>query len=653
MSHKEREQLHAEFSILHSLRHPNIVAYYHREHLKASQDLHLYMEYCGNGDLARLIKKLKERNQMADEDFVWSIFTQLVTALYRCHYGIDAPEIGTNIMGVGVEARGKPVMGKSQVMILHRDLKPENSEFFFLDHNSEPAMLTNLVFLGADNSVKLGDFGLSKIMQSHDFASTYVGTPFYMSPEICAAERYTLHSDIWSLGCIMYELCAREPPFSAKTHFHLVEKIKGGKLAPLPSVYSAELQTVIKSCLKVNPTQRPDTAALLNLPVVKLMRKEREVVDMGKILRTKEQLTAQRLQEVEEKVRHMEAETDKMRQEMEASIRREWEVKARLEIDRQVQIEKEHLQAVFERELTEQVQVEVQKQLQIAEKTKMENFSNIPAHLQTVPQSSVSTTAEEDFPSGTDLTALSLDSPASSPKWGPKKTARTPFSRSRTTFDSPMDIQMADPSPMSIAGLSLSPRRRGFPGHAANATGLQLFGSSANQYHRMQPLTLDPSDDEDEDEDDMPPPPSPTRQKPLPHKAPRPSMTRTKTAPMGKLASQPNLFGTPAVSAKVPPLPSLISQPDIRVGTTTGTATSNLVAGILFEKTATSPTRRMSKIPSSTNLHSADAVKRTSPVRPQKTTVNKSLFPPTSNNTITSMPPPPAPTTTTTTVLHS
>ena len=58
-----------------------------------------------------------------------------------------------------------------------------------------------LVFLGEDNSVKLGDFGLSKMIKSHDFASTYVGTPFYMSPEICAAEKYTLKSDIWSLGC--------------------------------------------------------------------------------------------------------------------------------------------------------------------------------------------------------------------------------------------------------------------------------------------------------------------------------------------------------------------------------------------------------------------------------------------------------------------
>lgn len=128
MSQKEREQLHAEFSILSSLRHPNIVAYYQREHLKATQDLHLYMEYCGNGDLGRVIKQLKVNNQYAEEDFVWSIFAQLVTALYRCHYGVDAPDVGRNVTVLRNDPKPKASDGKRQVMILHRDLKPENGE---------------------------------------------------------------------------------------------------------------------------------------------------------------------------------------------------------------------------------------------------------------------------------------------------------------------------------------------------------------------------------------------------------------------------------------------------------------------------------------------------------------------------------------------
>lgn len=126
MSQKEREQLHAEFTILSSLRHPNIVGYYSREHLKTSQDLHIYMEYCGNGDLGRVIRDLQTKSQYAEEAFVWSIFSQLVTALYRCHYGIDPPEVGKDVMGLGPSAKPKTPPGG--MTILHRDLKPENSK---------------------------------------------------------------------------------------------------------------------------------------------------------------------------------------------------------------------------------------------------------------------------------------------------------------------------------------------------------------------------------------------------------------------------------------------------------------------------------------------------------------------------------------------
>lgn len=128
MSAKEREQLHAEFSILNSLKHPNIVGYYHREHLKSSQDLHLYMEYCGGGDLSKVIDKLRLNNQFAEEDYVWSIFSQIVTALYRCHYGVDPPEVGKSCMGAGTMVKPSGLRAKNQVMILHRDLKPENSQ---------------------------------------------------------------------------------------------------------------------------------------------------------------------------------------------------------------------------------------------------------------------------------------------------------------------------------------------------------------------------------------------------------------------------------------------------------------------------------------------------------------------------------------------
>ena len=128
MSEKEKNQLHDELRILESLRHPNIVQYCHREHLKSSHDLHLYMEYCGNGDLGGYIKKLKERNHFAEEEFVWSIFAQLVSALYRCHYGEDTPKVGDEAkVRNGKEVKIQTKEGHR--MILHRDLKPENGMF--------------------------------------------------------------------------------------------------------------------------------------------------------------------------------------------------------------------------------------------------------------------------------------------------------------------------------------------------------------------------------------------------------------------------------------------------------------------------------------------------------------------------------------------
>jgi serine/threonine protein kinase len=130
MSQKEKEQLQAELSILKELKHPNIVEYYEREHLKDSQYLHLYMEYCGNGDLGQVISEYKARGELPPENFVWSILAQLVSALYRCHNGVDPPDVGDNLFGLGsalkqakAKAAGKP--GKTYT-VLHRDLKPDN-----------------------------------------------------------------------------------------------------------------------------------------------------------------------------------------------------------------------------------------------------------------------------------------------------------------------------------------------------------------------------------------------------------------------------------------------------------------------------------------------------------------------------------------------
>ncbi|KAM7209680.1 G2-specific protein kinase nim-1 [Naviculisporaceae sp. PSN 640] len=575
MSQKEREQLHAEFQILSTLRHPNIVGYYHREHLKASQDLHLYMEYCGNGDLGRVIRDLAAKNQYAEESFVWSIFSQLVSALYRCHYGQDPPEVGKTVLGLGSLARPKPPA--AHTVILHRDLKPEN------------------VFLGEDNSVKLGDFGLSKLMQSHDFASTYVGTPFYMSPEICASERYTLKSDIWSLGCIIYELCTREPPFNAKNHMQLMQKIREGKIAPLPSCYSTELSAVIKDCLRVNPDKRPDTATLLNLPVVRLMRKEKEIADFGKLLRSKEDSLNRRIRELDQKLVSLDHDKVAMRQEIDASLRREWEVKARLEIDRLVALEVQQLQQKFEQEVEARVQARVaeleqqRKLVPLNDDEPQDLMSSVTKS--DYPHSSISCgSADGDFPSTTDITELSIDSP--DPSHVLKKAARTPFGRAQTMFaapvGTPMDIEMASPSPIAIASLSLSPRRNGATkaptGHQSNifaakeASDNSGFGS-------------------DLDSDDEPHVPSPTRmiksnKNPFTSNQ-RPLLQAQKTAPVQRLRSKQGA----ALQSKAAGVLSAAPSSSDLIGAARG-ANNNAA-----QDRNTSPQRRLSKIPSAANLN--------------------------------------------------
>ncbi|KAI1910106.1 G2-specific serine/threonine protein kinase [Ophidiomyces ophidiicola] len=559
MSQKEREQLTTEFNILSSLRHPNIVAYYHREHLKATQDLYLYMEYCGGGDLSMVIKSLKTNNKYAEEEYVWRVLSQLATALYRCHYGVDPPEVGSNVFCPTSSTRPTGLKGKqAQVMILHRDLKPEN------------------IFLGADQSVKLGDFGLSKLMGSHDFASTYVGTPFYMSPEISAGEKYTLHSDIWAVGCIMYELCTHEPPFNARTHLQLVQKIREGRYPPLPDLYSPELRSVIANCLRVNPDHRPDTAGLLKLPVIRLMRKEKEVVDLGNSLRTREDAALQRIKELELRCAQMDKEKAAMKVDIGNSVRREWEVKARLEIDRQVQMELESLRKRFETEVQDRVALELQKMRVTIQTQSQQVEDDCPGSPNDVSRSSVGTD-DTDFPSSTDLSALSLESPTSDQSKTSKKYNRTPFARARSALESPVDIQMAEPSPMSIASLSLSPRRVHLGSTARN-----IFADGGKKAPKWDTALM-----YSDDEDDVPDLPSPTRPqvKADPFKAPhRPLLRQNTTAMMQRLSTQPSLFP---------------SKPTTQPTQSNGPPQSDARA---TESRPKSPHRRLSKIPSCTSL---------------------------------------------------
>ncbi|NXD36754.1 NEK2 kinase, partial [Copsychus sechellarum] len=238
MTESEKQMLVSEVNLLRELRHPNIVRYYDRIIDRSSTTLYIVMEYCDGGDLASLIAKCaKERHveHFLDESFVLRVLTQLTLALKECHRRSDG--------GVTV----------------HRDLKPAN------------------VFLDGKQNVKLGDFGLARILH-HDtsFATTFVGTPYYMSPEQMNYMSYNEKSDIWSLGCLMYELCALSPPFTACNQKELAEKIREGRFRRIPYRYSDELNNLLREMLNVKDYCRPSVEDILQHPLIEAVVTEEQ-----------------------------------------------------------------------------------------------------------------------------------------------------------------------------------------------------------------------------------------------------------------------------------------------------------------------------------------------------------------------------------------
>jgi serine/threonine protein kinase len=218
MSDKEKLQLVSEVNIMRELYHPNIVRYYERIVDKENCIISIIMEYCEGGDLSSMIKKHKRekfklvfmRRKCIDECLIWKLFSQILLGLHECH-------------------------NFKHGVVLHRDLKPENT------------------FLDGLMNAKIGDFGLSRVLEREaDFAKTFVGTPYYMSPEQVTEATYDIKSDIWSLGCLVYEICSLSPPFDASSQQQLSAKIMQGYYYRIPSVYSEDLVRVIKSMLQTD-----------------------------------------------------------------------------------------------------------------------------------------------------------------------------------------------------------------------------------------------------------------------------------------------------------------------------------------------------------------------------------------------------------------
>lgn len=182
------------------------------------------MEFCEFGDLAYHVTKKKKQNGMFTETEIMNWFVQLCLALDNIH----------------------------SKKILHRDIKSQN------------------VFLTKENTVKLGDFGISKVLESTaDHAMTVQGTPYYMSPEVCQNLPYTYQSDIWALGCILYELCSLKRAFHAENLLGLVFKIVQDKQDPIPDFYSEGLKELINCLLTKDAKDRPRIIEIIRRPFVK------------------------------------------------------------------------------------------------------------------------------------------------------------------------------------------------------------------------------------------------------------------------------------------------------------------------------------------------------------------------------------------------
>ena len=117
--------------------------------------------------------------------------------------------------------------------------------------------------------IKLGDFGIARVLsETRSKAKTVVGTPYYLSPEIIQSQPYSFKSDIWSLGVLLYEMCALQPPFNAQSLHQLAQKIIQGKYADVPTHFSKAIPNLLSSMLNKDPNKRPNINSILKFPII-------------------------------------------------------------------------------------------------------------------------------------------------------------------------------------------------------------------------------------------------------------------------------------------------------------------------------------------------------------------------------------------------
>ena len=185
-------------------------------HSVPNNSLGIVIEWATGGDLRKHLSNIAKKNIKLPEPVIWKSFVQICNAIAHMH----------------------------DRRVLHRDLKPAN------------------IFLMENGSIKVGDLGLGRTL-SDDTPEAFskVGTPLYMSPESLKGEAYNEKSDIWSLGCILYEMAMLRSPFKEKglKMFQLFEKIIKGSYPEIPSndIYSPYYIKLVNIMLSQNTDDRP------------------------------------------------------------------------------------------------------------------------------------------------------------------------------------------------------------------------------------------------------------------------------------------------------------------------------------------------------------------------------------------------------------
>ena len=223
LSEKQKISSLNEIRVLASIKNKYIINY--KEAFLDEKDcsLCLVMEYADGGDLANKIKEYKEKNEYFNEEDIWKIFIQLVKGLKSLH------DMG----------------------IMHRDIKSSN------------------IFLFSDKTAKLGDLNVCKILSNDILGHTQAGTPAYAAPEVWMERPYGLKSDIWSLGCVLYEMVTLRCPFREDNMVKLYNKVLVGEYKKIPNNFSEELNWIIEQMINSDINKRFSCDEILNCEIVK------------------------------------------------------------------------------------------------------------------------------------------------------------------------------------------------------------------------------------------------------------------------------------------------------------------------------------------------------------------------------------------------